>query len=411
MVKDLNKTAGRLAGKTRKEPMENNIDVRTFAGPVDEKWVQEAAALVPQLRASAEKGEELERLPDETVDALEAAGLLSLMTPRAHGGEQASLATIVAALTELAKGCGSTAWVASVYTTAPAFLSLLPDPAQEAVYTSDNKKTFVVFSAKGSARHVDGGYRLDGTAAFGSGQHHAGWGCMFATTIREDGDEDIGFFLLPKSSFQVADDWKVSGMCATGSNSVVAEDVFVPTEHSVLLSSLLMGEVVPSDPYYQAPIGAFLAAAAATPIGLARSALDLLTERIHKRGITYMPYSVQAEAPITHLQVAEATMLFDEACFHADRAMAGVSTDVGLGDLTSSIQRQADVSRAFDLCREVVTIAQKASGASAIRRDNPLQRIARDIQAIALHSRLLASSNMEVYGALLCGQPAMPMIL
>jgi 3-hydroxy-9,10-secoandrosta-1,3,5(10)-triene-9,17-dione monooxygenase len=46
-------------------------------------------------------------------------------------------------------------------------------------------------------------------------------------------------------------------------------------------------------------------------LGAVRTMLDLLLERLPSRGIQYTWYTKQAEATVTHLQVAEATAKID----------------------------------------------------------------------------------------------------
>lgn len=46
-----------------------------------------------------------------------------------------------------------------------------------------------------------------------------------------------------------------------------------------------------------------------------------------------------------------------------------------------------------------------ASGGSAIQAHVPIQRFQRDIQALANHAVMLPSTNVELYGRVLCGLP------
>ena len=55
------------------------------------------------------------------------------------------------------------------------------------------------------------------------------------------------------------------------------------------------------------------------------------------------------------------------------------------------------------LAHEAVAIVQRASGASSIRRDVPIQRIHRDSLAMSLHAALNADSALEIHGRVLLG--------
>jgi hypothetical protein len=55
------------------------------------------------------------------------------------------------------------------------------------------------------------------------------------------------------------------------------------------------------------------------------------------------------------------------------------------------------------LAKEAVDILAGASGGSSIYSDVPIQRIARDIQAVNLHALMHPNTNTELYGRVLCG--------
>src|SRR5262249_46115238 len=86
-----------------------------------------AAELRPLLARNAAQTERDRRLPQENIDALEAANLFKLMTPRRRGGYGVPLAAALSAHAELAKGCASTAWVTMIVGTCLWLASLLPD--------------------------------------------------------------------------------------------------------------------------------------------------------------------------------------------------------------------------------------------------------------------------------------------
>jgi len=54
------------------------------------------------------------RLPIENVEALRAANLFKVMTPRRWGGHGTTLSTTLKTFAELAKGCPSTGWVTMI---------------------------------------------------------------------------------------------------------------------------------------------------------------------------------------------------------------------------------------------------------------------------------------------------------
>jgi 3-hydroxy-9,10-secoandrosta-1,3,5(10)-triene-9,17-dione monooxygenase len=67
------------------------------------------------------------------------------------------------------------------------------------------------------------------------------------------------------------------------------------------------------------------------------------------------------------------------------------------------IDVRAGTAYAVRLAKEAVQILLDGSGATSLREDAPMQRLARDAQAIALHSLLLPSTNVELLGRTLFG--------
>jgi alkylation response protein AidB-like acyl-CoA dehydrogenase len=160
-------------------------------------------------------------------------------------------------------------------------------------------------------------------------------------------------------------------------------------------------------PIYRLPMVAAIAGiASATPLGLARAALTNFFQRLPERGIAYTTYTRQAEAPITHLQVAEATMKIDEAEFHAGRAADLVDTKAISGEAWTLEERariRMDAGMVARLAKEAIDLLNTASGGSSIYSSVPIQRIERDIQAVNLQGMIHPNTNLELYGRIRCG--------
>jgi alkylation response protein AidB-like acyl-CoA dehydrogenase len=217
--------------------------------------------------------------------------------------------------------------------------------------------------------------------------------------------------LVPTAELEVLDDWDTSGLRGTGSVSSVAHEIFVPAERVVPVFALIEGQPASKlnaeAPIYRTPMGPTIAAAAtATPLGLARAALTTFFQRLPSRGIAYTTYAKQTEAPITHLQVAEAVMKIDEAQFHAYRAADLVDAKAASGEawtLEERVRTRMDAAMTARLAQEAIGILNTASGGSSIYSHVPIQRIERDIQAVNLHGMIQPNTNLELYGRIRCG--------
>jgi hypothetical protein len=175
-----------------------------------------------------------------------------------------------------------------------------------------------------------------------------------------------------------------------------------PVLHEQYSSELNAGK-----PVYRTPM--LLTAATSTvgtAVGLAKAARDVFFTRLPDRKITYTSYESQAEAPITHLQVAQAALLIDEAEFHAYTAADTLDRKSTAGEPWTVEERaalRAQLGRAYALAQDAVGIYSSASGASSIYTTVPMQRLERDIRTLNLHAILHPDTNYELYGRVLCG--------
>jgi len=141
-------------------------------------------------------------------------------------------------------------------------------------------------------------------------------------------------------------------------------------------------------------------------VGLARGAMETFLKRLPNRKITYTGYDKQIDAPLTHLQVADATVKIDEAEFHAHRAAALVDTKAPAGEpwtLEERARVRLDLGAVCQRAKEAVDILNTASGGSSIYTSVPIQRIERDVQTLNLHAILHPHTNLELYGRVICG--------
>jgi alkylation response protein AidB-like acyl-CoA dehydrogenase len=216
---------------------------------------------------------------------------------------------------EIAAACGSTAFKTVIQAGCSYIAALLPDEAQDEIFTSPDVKVGGTLVPDATAVRSGGGYVVNGTSGFATGCHDADWQLLTVRVASDSGDgpPEVLWTAVPMAELEILDDWHVSGLAGTGSNSVVARDVFVPGHRALPIGPLPTGEFSSKrsadDPFYRMPVLLmFCAWTAPNALGLARSALSEFTERSHRRGITYTFHARQNEATVTHLQVAEAAM-------------------------------------------------------------------------------------------------------
>lgn len=394
--------------------MTSTIDSPTSTDvPTREELVARAAELVPFLRSNAERCEQEGKLPVDNVRALEEAGLLRLTLPRRFGGYEADTRTKVEVYSELGRGCSSTAWVSGLWSDGTLFASLLPDHVQDEVFADPDVRITVSFPFGGTVAisDGDGGYRLSGRWPFNTGCAHAKYAIRSAVIDPESDAPGFGMFLAPYEGMTIVDDWQVSGLCGTGSNTVLGEDIYVPGDRMMHFADAKEGrfrsERNADTPLYRTPIASTIVTTGSIGLpGVARAALDHFRGRVQGRPITYTTYGDQSQAPIRHHQAAEAALriraadaLTLEAADIVDRH-AAENTPYAEGE---GAQIWGQVAYATELYAEAVEILRAASGASAIHKSSPMQRLARDAAALKVHAIMSPTTGLEFHGRALAG--------
>lgn len=374
--------------------------------------VGRAREIVPLLARHAARTEEDRRVADEDIALIDEAGLFSIMKPRRLGGLETDMRTTLEVSRELARGCGSTAWVTTLMNVCSFFAGLFDDRAQRDLWEdTPGARIAGVLAPSAEATKVDGGYRVTGTWGWASGCLHAQWAVVGFPVPDARGEVvDQGLALVPMSELTIEDTWFVAGMRGTGSNTLVARDVLVP-EHRVLSVPAAIGGRYATrhtdEALYRSAFVPVAALVLAGPqLGLAQAALDLVIEKAPKRSVSYTFYDVQTDAPTFQLAVAKAASLVDAAHLFAYRAAADIDQAAADGvypDYAARARVRMDTGAAIENAREAIRTLVSAHGAASFAEASPLQRIWRDSEVASRHAVISPAISTEVYGRALLG--------
>ncbi len=379
--------------------------------------VERAEQLIPLLAANAAQTEADRRIAADNMAALEEAGLLRLSVPQRHGGYEAPIRTWLEVQAALARGCGSTAWVTSLFTVGNWFAGQFGAQAQADVYGRDGSARISgVFTPTGTSRKVDGGWVVSGSWAWASGAWHATWALVsFPLTDETGAVTDIGFGLVPMTQIAVKETWFVAGLAGTGSNTLIAEDVFVPEHRVMSVSQVIAGQ--PATPYdqeslYQAPVIAVGCLVLAAPqLGIARAALDHVVAAAAHRGVAYTTYEAQTDAPTVQLGVGQAASQIGAAQAIVYSLADEITVVVESGRKTTVSDRariRALNAYAVRIAADAVSTLVSAHGASSFAQSSPLQRYWRDSAVIARHAFTLYETATEILGKVTLGVENLP---
>ena len=374
--------------------------------------LERIAALRPILEKNANQTEIDRRVVEENIAVLKDAGAFKIMVPKRYGGWEADIRTHLEVSREVAKGCGSTAWVTALMNVCAFFVGCMNEQAQDDVWGADPQARIAgVFNPTAQTRKVDGGIVVTGAWNWASGSYHADWSYV-GVPINNDEGEFLypAMALIPNSEITIEDTWFVSGMRGTGSNTLHADEVFVPDHHLHWVPGLLNHEYdtpfKDETLYHSAFIPVAALILAGPQLGLAQAALDFVIEKGHKRGIAYSEYELQRDAPTFQLAISKAATLVDTAHLFAYRAAADID-DAAKADRTMTYVERArtrnDTGHAAESAREAIRVLCSAHGASSFAEPSPMQRIWRDSEIASRHAVVAPEISALIYGRALMG--------
>jgi len=368
----------------------------------------------PILDRNADQAEVERRIPQENIDALGAAGAFRVMTPRRFGGYEMTIREKLEVSAAVAESCGSTAWVVALTNVCNWMAGTLGDQAQQNIWGENpDARVAGVLNPSDAVRKVDGGYEISGKWPWASGSLHADWALVGIVVPDESGQPvDQALAFLPQSDYTIEDTWFVAGMKGTGSNTIVAENVFVP-EHRLVSTIRAIDNEYPTEHkdealYRSSFIPVLTLILAGAQLGFGRAALKFVKETAPRRGISYTKFERQTDSTAFQLQVAHAAMLIDTAHLHVFRAAADIDDAAAHGEKLSYERRarvRYDTAYAVNRIREAIDLLLSAHGASSFALISPLQRIWRDSNTAGRHAVIDPLVNQEIYGKALLGIP------
>ena len=375
------------------------------------KWIERARALKPLLEAAAPRIEQLRTVPPDVLDALHQARMFRMMMPRSVGGAELDLATYAQVVAAIAEGDASTAWCIA-QSSGSSFTAAYLEPAVAQELFSAPNAVFTWGFAAGPppcrAVPVDGGWIVNGTWTFASGNRlcqwlggHAQLCAADGTPLKHpDGRPVERTMLFPRASASVREDvWEVVGLVGTGSDNYTVKDLFVPSRYTVppratsRNQQLAEGITAEPDPerreqgtlYKFSSQAAFQVGLSSVAIGIARATLDAFIDLAKKKSPQSAIQSLRDDAWI-QVRVAQADakisaaqawliLLLHEAWLECERQ----------GDVSFPLRVKIRTACTHQVneAREAVDMLYLEAGATAIFKSNAFERRFRDIHTVA----------------------------
>ncbi|GAU65798.1 RecT protein [Streptomyces sp. NBRC 110611] len=346
------------------------------------------------------------RLGSDVVKALSDAGFMRHFVPAEFGGRDGTFRDLMSAVATLGETCTATAWCASLFASSPRFVSFFPPEGRREIW-AEGPDPVVVCSVIpfGEAVGVPGGLRVSGRWPYMSGIDCADWVIVCAKVLLATGGPRLTLVAVPRSRCRAEDTWFSVGMQATGSNTVVLEDVFVPEQRIGDRAALFAGR--PAVPAADPPVAAMAPLPAVNgltfvvpALGAARGSLALLADHLGKK-LRDIPVLPGVPGALDNQTTYETVLARSAAEIDAVQLLLERIADLadsGAGITPAEVARNArDSAFAIDTLATAVNRIFRTAGTSGQAADGPLQRFWRDVNSIATHQALQIEPTARTY--------------
>ncbi len=336
-----------------------------------DRLVAAARELVPTLRERAQATEQARRISPEIMGAFAQAGFFRLMQPARYGGYEYGFTAFIDVISELGRGCTSSAWDCAIGSIHQWLIAAFPREAQDDVWKNTPEAfACVSYAPTGTTEMVDDGFLIQGRWQFVSNADNSEWiilGAQFPGP-EKGAPAQPGFVLVPRSAWRIEDSWYVAGQAGTGSKTIsIDKPVFVPGHRKLMIADVAAGNgpgaKVNTHPLFRIPMLSALPVCLVSP--LLGTALGAVEEFVNLCGVRVTRGAVCGAAPENRLseffpvqsRVAEASALADAARLLIVRDTIEVERMAMLGQVLSVDQRirnRRDHAFAARLARDAV---------------------------------------------------------
>ena len=363
-----------------------------------EQLVDEISALHSQFDATAAESEELGDAPQALVDLMRQIRVPMIKAPLEVGGDRLLLADQCRYFTALSYSNPTAAWTGFNHAGAAAAAgSRLSDDGIDLLFGSDPSPFLAAVAIPtGTFTRVDGGVLMNGTWNYASGVRHADWAML--TAIEAVEQPSVTLAVIRTADATVHGDWNVMALKGTGSVSITAKDVFVPTALTVdPMEPAKRGGAIYGLNYTIFVAGENLG----FTFGVCNRFIDELV--VYARGKSRGFDGRLADRGAFQYELGKSSQQLQAVQAHALATLATVD-DAMENDKEFTARGEAAVAAMTAYCTETAVSAisrlMSFAGAGALFNSSPLQRCFRDAQGSAQH--LVASNqSLDRYGAVL----------
>ena len=389
------------------EPLQSTSDtfVLSFDNKAEADAIAAAKAMRPLLQKKTQIHHQIGEMTPEVVSAVTEAKFHGLAVPKRWGGGNLSSAALARVSAEVARGCPSTAWSVSITNSVSWMASQMKDSMQEAVFAKGIPMMTSPQNGAGTLSEVDGGYLLSGRWAYGSNCHHAEYALLQGIF---NGETPI-MTLVNIADVTRLDTWDVVGMRGSGSDTLVADNVFVPYSNTTKMAGVSSGEPFSyekesSDYWVAFPL--LRAKAVGVLVGTVEGQLDAVVAGSTKP-VLYTNYVQKQDSAAYRSVIGEAATKIRTARSIMDSTnnmVDAAALEARVFTNEESHYIRAEVALAIKLLSEASNTLMDLSGSSGFSESSPAQRYWLDFNVGSRHVIFNSYISFETYGDFVLGR-------
>ena len=345
-------------------------------------------------------------ISENVINMMKEEQIHRLILPKEYGYPQIDFPTYH----DLIKTVGyynlSAAWLTYFYSVHNAWVAYLPKYRMDEIF-HEGGLLADIFAPVGKVTRVEGGYKLSGKWNFVSGVNYSTWIALGAFHFEEGKPPKRLGLCMRVDELTLVKDWDPLGLRGSGSNTVIADNIFVPNDMVFDFGELVSNrrptpvEIEEDYLYYDtAFFPAFFFGFASMCLGAAERVIDEYHERTKKR-VRYDGTN-ESMSPKSQRVLADLTLKLKAAKGLMTQYINMLETDnkqYSLGEYKGI--RAAIIQNCVDIAVKV----QLSLGAYALTKGDIIETTVRDLLAIGGHITSLYEDGLDSYGKALFGVP------
>ena len=376
---------------------------------VEEMLLEGAKRIGELAEKEAQTAEKNATISENVVNLIKETQISRIMLPKKYGGPQVDLRTFAKIVRTVSYHNVSAGWLTYLYPLHNILPAYLPEKGRDEI-VNQGGLICDVFAAVGKAEKDGDGYRISGTWNFASGCLYSDWIGLGVSIQFPDSDQpEVCLPMLKASELQIVENWDTFGLRGSGSNQVIAENVYVPMERIVRLNAAdSTGRPPEADydqdyPLYHVPFyPAFYLGFPNMALGGAERLIEEFKKATEKR-IRLMDGMRESESPRSQRVMAEITTQFHTAEALMDKYLTLLENYESDGRKTSRAEFFAIRTQITKTCTDIAVRILLTLGGGALYKGGIIELMIRDILSVATHKTSLYEDSVAAYGQELFG--------